>query len=108
MADEPPAPSPVEGPVAEARKLVVERVLALHLPVSVVLAERDMQLEEILRLRPGDVLEFNKRVDDPLAVVINRKTIAHGTAVKSGEKFGLRLQRILTPEETVRAMGSPA
>lgn len=88
--------------------MTVERILSLQLPVSVVLAERGMPLEEVLRLRPGDVLEFSKRVDDPLAVVVNRKVIATGAAIKSGEKFGLRIQRILTPEETVRAMGSPA
>jgi flagellar motor switch protein FliN/FliY len=83
----------------------VRRILKLRLPVSVVLAEKPVRVEDVLSMRPGDVLEFEKRVDDPLELVINQKPIANGVAVKSGEKFGVRVARVLGPQEKVRAMG---
>jgi flagellar motor switch protein FliN/FliY len=97
---------PAAGPPPETRSL--DRILALRLPLSVVLAGKDLCVSDVLQLRPGDVLEFEKRVDDPLEVLINQKTIARGTAVKSGERFALKIVRILTAEETVRLLGPPA
>ena len=100
-----PGPPEAEAPKDEQRSL--KRLLALRLPLSVVLARKDLCVSDALQLRPGDVLEFEKRVDDPLEVVIHHKTIARGTAVKSGEKFALKIVRILSPEETVRLLGPP-
>lgn len=84
----------------------LERILALDLMMTVMLAEKEVYLRDVLELRMGDVLEFEKGVDDPLHVAVNNKPIGSGMAVKWGEKFGLRVQKILSPEETVRLLGT--
>lgn len=116
MADDPEAEKPVEPdepvvesvevePAAEPKPPSLDRILRLKLPLSIVLAEKELSVDELLTLRPGDVLEFDKRVDDPLSVLIHSKPIGAGVAVKRGEKFGMRIQKILSPEETVRLLG---
>lgn len=94
-APEPPPPS-------------LDRILRLKLPLSIVLAEKELSISEVLTLRPGDVLEFDKRVDDPLSIFVHLKPIGTGVAVKRGEKFGMRIQRVLSPEETIRLLGPSA
>ena len=84
----------------------LERLLTLTLPLSVALAAKEVSVGEVLQLRPGDVLEFDSPVDDPVSVQIGSKVIADGLVVKSGEKFGLRIHTILSPQETVKLLGA--
>jgi flagellar motor switch protein FliM len=68
-----------------------EAVMQLPLTASVVLAERTLRLREVLALRPGELLEFPRRADDPLELRVAGRAIAEGSAVKIGERFGLRV-----------------
>jgi flagellar motor switch protein FliM len=68
-----------------------EAVMQLPLTASVVLAERTLRLREVLALRPGEVLEFPRRADDPLELRVAGRAIAEGSAVKIGDRFGLRV-----------------
>jgi len=83
----------------------LDRILSLELPLVVLLARKRMKLEEILRLVPGAVLEFEKPVSEPLELLVNEQVIARGDTVKVGEHFGLQIREIAAPTETIRAMG---
>lgn len=83
----------------------LDRILAIELPMVVLLARKRMRLEEVLRLIPGAVLEFDKPVTDPLDLLVNEQVIARGDTVKVGERFGLQIREIASPKETIRAMG---
>jgi flagellar motor switch protein FliN/FliY len=65
--------------------------MQLPLTASVVLAEKTLRLKDVLALRPGEVLEFPRRADDPLELRVAGRAIAEGAAVKIGERFGLRI-----------------
>ncbi len=84
----------------------LDRILSIELPMVVLLARKRMRLEEILKLVPGVVLEFDKPVTDPLDLLVNEQVIARGDTVKVGEKFGLQIREIASPKETIRAMGA--
>ena len=105
MGEEEKEQEPESGQAGEEPKLSLDRLLALKLPFQVVLAEKEVRVEDVLALRPGDVLEFNKHVDDPLQVTVGRRPVGTGVAVKSGENFGMRIHKILSPEETIRMLG---
>lgn len=83
----------------------LDRILAIELPMVVLLARKRMRIEEILRLIPGTVLEFDKPVTDPLDLLVNEQVIARGDTIKVGERFGLQVREIASPKETIRAMG---
>lgn len=85
----------------------LDRVLGIELPLVVLLARKRMSLEEVLKLVPGTVLDFEKAVTEPLDLLVNDKVIARGDTVKVGERFGLQVREIAAPKETIRAMGGP-
>lgn len=91
----PPAPAAAE----------VGRILKLHVPVIVKLAERKLSLNEVLRLGSGAIIEFDRGSDEPLELMINNKTIGVGEAVKVGENFGLRIKQIGDVRSLIESMG---
>lgn len=74
-----------------------EALMQLPLSASVVLAEKTMRVKDVLALRPGEVAEFPGRPDEPLEVRVSGRAIAEGTAVRIGERFGVRLTSMRPP-----------
>lgn len=83
----------------------VENLLRLQITAAAVLAEKPMKLKDVLALRSGEILEFPRRADEPLDLRAARRVLAHGVAVRAGERFGLRLTSILDPRDRVKALG---
>lgn len=84
----------------------VQRVLRLEVPVIVRLAERPMDLSEVLRLVPGSIIELHKPADAELDFFVNDRQIGNGSAVKVNENFGIRLTFLGTPAERLTAATS--
>lgn len=84
----------------------LQRILKIKVPVVVRLARKRLTLSEVMRLGSGAILEFNKRSDDPLELLVNNKAIGMGEAVKVGENFGLRVTSIGDVQEKIQAMGA--
>lgn len=95
----PRQPTPAGGPGD------VGRILRLEVPVIVKLAERKILLSEVLRLGTGAIVEFFKRSDEPLELLINNKPIGVGETVKVGENFGLRITQIGDVKEIIQSLG---
>ena len=100
---------PVLHAQAEVQETVnrheLHRILNLEVPVIVRLAERKLNLSEVMRLGNGAIIEFFKSNDEPLELLINNKVIGLGEAVKVGENFGLRLTQIGDVKQVVSALG---
>ena len=95
----PPTPLPENVPVE------LRRILQLEVPVIVQLADRYMAMADVLALNVGSVIEFDKKFDAELELVVSDRQIGLGHAVKVGENFGLRITRIGTIYATIRALG---
>jgi flagellar motor switch protein FliN/FliY len=91
-------------PAAETGELT--RILRLHVPVIVKLADRKLSLAEVMRLGAGAIIEFSKASDEPLELMINNKSIALGETVKIGENFGLRITQIGDVKQLIAALGA--
>lgn len=72
-------------------------VQPLPLVLTAVLAEKTVRLKEVLALRPGEVVEFPVRADDPLELRVTGRAVAEGSAVRLGERFGLRISGMRRP-----------
>ena len=95
----PPAPLP------EILPPELRRILQLEVPVIVQLADRYMEMADVLALNVGSVIEFDRKFDAELELVVSDRQIGLGHAVKVGENFGLRITRIGTIYNTIRALG---
>lgn len=82
-----------------ASKAFCKSLLCVEVPVVVTLARTNMAVENVMKLVPGVMIQFDKSCDSPLTIEIGDQKIAEGEVVKVGDKFGLRVSCILSPEE---------
>ncbi len=65
----------------------------------VTLAQKKQTLGRILEIGPGQILQFDKSCEEMLDLEVSNCKIATGEAVKVGDKFGLRINFIVPPDE---------
>lgn len=92
----------VRGP--EALPSRMELILDITLPVTVELGRARMQIQDILKLGPGSIVELEKSAGDPVELLINERPIARGEVVVIDENFGIRLTSIVTPTERIKTL----
>ncbi len=93
------------GPARPQEPLELSRILKLSVPVIVVLAQRDMTVESILKMTIGTIIEFDVSADAELQLKVANHTIGGGQAVKAGENFALRIAHIDSVSQRVDALG---
>ncbi|HID16483.1 MAG TPA: flagellar motor switch protein FliN, partial [Candidatus Atribacteria bacterium] len=79
-------------------------LLDVPLEVTVELGRTTMLLKDILELGTGSVIELEKLAGEPVEIMVNNKLIAKGEVVIIDENFGVRITKIISPEERVRAL----
>ena len=113
-ADDPPAEAEAPPPAAArsasadqapAQHRDIERILGLPVPVTVILAERDMTVDMIVEIAVGTIIEFDVSFDSELTLQVANRTIGYGQGVKIGENFGMRVSRIGTVRDRIDALG---
>lgn len=87
------------------RKVDVNSLLRISVPVIVTLAEKKMTVGELLQLASGQIIVFDKSCDEFLDLLVNNRLIGRGEAVKVGDKFGLRIVEIGDVKDTIRKLG---
>lgn len=117
---EPPEEEPVSAPIyeeppledlspEEARARIerdrrIAQVMNMPVPIIVVMAEKKIELGQLLTMGPGTIISFEKSCDDLLDLCVNNKAICSGEAVKIGEKFGLKINELQSTADRLRAM----
>jgi flagellar motor switch protein FliN/FliY len=84
----------------------LQRILHLNVPIIVRLAERKLNVHEVMRLGVGAIIEFSKSNDEALELMVNNKVIGQGEAVKVAENFGLRITQIGDAKQIAAALGN--
>lgn len=74
----------------------VNAMLNVSLDVQVVLGQTRMPVAQLLSLTRGSVVELDKRIGQPLDVMINDRLVARGDLVKIGDGgLGINLTEII-------------
>jgi flagellar motor switch protein FliN len=84
----------------------LSQILQLEVPIVVRLGERCLDVEAVLKLVPGAIIELPKNAESELDLLVNNKVIGCGVAVKVGENFGLRITFLGDIVSRIQAMGS--
>jgi flagellar motor switch protein FliN/FliY len=74
-------------------------LLRISLPVSVKLASKKENLQDVTELAAGTIIKFDKACDEMLELFVGAQAVAQGEAVKIGDKFGFRVSAMLLPDE---------
>ncbi len=83
----------------------LDRILDVQVQVCAELGRRKVRIAEVLALTPGAVVEFPKSADEPLDIRVNDRLIARGEAVVIGERYGVRVTEVVSPNERLQSSG---
>ena len=73
----------------------LEAVFDVPVKVQAVLGRSKMEIGELMRLRPGDVVELDRRVGEPVDISVNNRLIARGEVVLLDNALGVTLTEIV-------------
>lgn len=74
----------------------INAMLNVSLNVQIVLGQAKMPIAQLLNLSRGSVIELDKRIGEPVDVMINDRLVARGDLVKVGDnRIGVTLTEIV-------------
>jgi flagellar motor switch protein FliN len=82
----------------------IELLLDVELDSSVRFGSREMPLAEVLDLGPGDVVELDRHVTDPVDLIVGDKIVARGEVVVVNGNFGLRVTEVAAPTKRLESI----
>lgn len=86
------------------KKLSMEQLQDISLPVSLELGHKLMRVKELLELTPGRIVKLDRLAGEPVDLVINEKIIAKGEVAVIDENFAVRIVTLLSPEERLKLL----
>ena len=69
----------------------------LHMQAQIGKIHKSMK--EVLSLKPGAVVEFNKVVGEPMDVLIGGRLMCRGEIVVVNERYGIRISEVVRAED---------
>ncbi len=102
----PPPATAEAGRAAVAPPLApgLELLLDVELDAALRFGCREMPLGDILELGPGDVVQLDRNVTDPVDLVVGDKIVARGEVVLVNGNFGLRVTEVAMPRKRLESI----
>jgi flagellar motor switch protein FliN/FliY len=82
----------------------LQLLLDVELEASLRFGCREMPLGEILELGPGDVVQLDRHVSDPVDLIVGDKIVARGEVVLVNGNFGLRVTEVAAPRKRLESI----
>jgi flagellar motor switch protein FliN len=82
----------------------VELLLDVELDATLRFGCREMPLGEILDLGPGDVVQLDRHIADPVDLIVGDKIVARGEVVLINGNFGLRVTEVSAPKKRLESI----
>jgi flagellar motor switch protein FliN/FliY len=79
----------------------------IELDATLQFGSRELALREVLELGPGDVVELDRHISEPVDLVVGDRIVARGEVVVSSGNFALRITEVATPQlrlESIRCL----
>ena len=82
----------------------IRLLMDVELEASLRFGCREMPLGEILDLGPGDVVQLDRNVTDPVDLIVGDKIVARGEVVLVNGNFGLRVTEVASPRKRLESI----
>ena len=92
-----PAASFAEATAAD--NLSLETVYDIPVQITVILGRTSMQVNQLLKLGRGAVIELDKKVGEPIDIFVNNRLVARGEVVVVEERIGVTMTEIIKAEK---------
>jgi len=80
----------------------MDMLLDVTLQVAIELGRTEMSIKKILELGPGSIIELDRMAGEPVDLLVNDKVVAKGEVVVVDENFGIRIVKLVSPEERLK------
>ncbi len=101
----PPAPAAAPPPpAAPGFSAGIELLFDVELEAALRFGCKELPLAEILDLGPGDVVQLDRNVADPVDLIIGDKIVARGEVVLVNGNFGLRITEVAAPRKRLESI----
>ena len=87
------------GDDSGSENLSLETVSEIPVQVTVVLGRTTMQVNQLLKLWRGAVIELDKKVGEPVDVFVNNRLVARGEVVVVDERIGVTMTEIIKSDK---------
>jgi flagellar motor switch protein FliN/FliY len=91
-------------PAGQFNNRNLDLLLDIELGVTLRFGTRQMLLKDIVELCSGSVVELDRRVEEPVDLLIDSRLIARGEVVIVGGNYGLRILQVATPSEKIACL----
>ena len=71
------------------------------LMMIVEIGRTEMEVQDILNLKKGNLVVFEKIVGEPMDIVVGDRLMARGEIVVVNERYGVRISEVTRPEEKI-------
>ena len=79
-------------------------ILDIPVTLSMEIGRTSVSIKDLLQLAKGSVVELDRMAGEPLDVLVNGTLVARGEVVVVNDKFGVRLNQVISPSERVRSL----
>jgi flagellar motor switch protein FliN/FliY len=86
-------PSPA---LAAQRTSMLDRLMDLQLPVSVLLGQTVMPIRDALKITSGSLIELDRQLGDCVEVLIHGTVVARGEIVAVRGNYGVRIKEVIS------------
>jgi len=76
----------------------------IQLDATLQFGSREMLLRDVLMLGPGNVVELDRHVSEPVDLIIGDRIVARGEVVVTNGNFALRITEVATPQLRLESM----
>lgn len=82
----------------------IELLFDIELEASLRFGSREMPLSELLALGPGDVVQLDRALSDPVDLIVGDKIVARGEVVLVNGNFGLQVTEVAEPRRSLESI----
>ena len=79
----------------------------IELDATLQFGSREMPLREVLEIGPGDVIELDRHVSEPVDLVVGDRIVARGEVIVVNGNFALKIVEVAAPQlrlESIRCL----
>ncbi len=77
----------------------LDTVYDIPVQISVVLGKTSMQVNQLLKLGRGAVIELDRKVGEPIDIYVNNRLVARGEVVVVEDRIGVTMTEIIKAEK---------
>lgn len=79
--------------------ITLDAVSDIPVNISVVLGKTTMQVNQLLKLGRGAVIELERKVGEPIDIYVNNRLVARGEVVVVEDRIGVTMTEIIKAEK---------